>query len=217
MSAVNLAQLPKGVDHSSWQGSEKFPGGLSFGMTKATEGTGYVNPAFANQWGELWNYDPSHHTPRFAYHYFHPELPVLAQATHFVETVKAHGLLPGDNLVMDYELPADGKWPGGMAPMVAARNGCSFLNTVNGLAPNHRVLVYTNPATARTGSCMGMNNWGLWIADWGVSEPHVPAPWHDWMFWQETDKPEDMDYFNGSDSDLLVYTRMKVARLEWAR
>ena len=30
-----------------------------------------------------------------------------------------------------------------------------FLNTVNGLAPKHRVLVYTHPSFAETGACAG--------------------------------------------------------------
>lgn len=204
--------FPKGNDVSSFQGAGfKWPEGMSFGMVKATEGETYANPDFAQQWGGLWEYDAAHHTPRFAYHFFHPKDPIGPQADLFVKTVKAHGLLPGDNLVMDYEttdaLPA----------ATAARNAVSFCHAVNTAAPDARVLVYTDLSMERSGACEGLGPWYLWHAEYGVKSPTVAGPWKEWTMWQHTDTPVDESYFNGTDSDLLIFSRMKVARVVWAR
>src|SRR5260370_8490316 len=54
----------------------------------------------------------------------------------------------------------------------------------------------------------------LWIANWGVSCPSVPAAWSGWKFWQYTATGTvsgvpvsalDRDRFDGSMSDLLAY------------
>lgn len=51
----------------------------------------------------------------------------------------------------------------------------------------------------------------LWVANYGVSAPLVPAPWRVWSFWQYSDRgevpgipspQEDMDIFNGPLSQL---------------
>ena len=88
----------------------------------------------------------------------------------------------------------------------------TFLNTANGLAPDHRVLVYTNPGFAQIGACAGLNLWFLWVADYGVSSPAVPQPWSHWTFWQNGDTPVDTDRFNGTEAELLRFTRMPKSR-----
>ena len=181
-------------------------GKITFGMCKATEGTSLVDPTFAADWNAMWWLQPDHRLPRFAYHFLRPNQDPVAQAEHFVTTVKAHGLMPGDNLVMDLEVN-DGLDPG----PVAAR-GVEFLRHVNDLAPGHRVLAYTFPSFAQAGNCAGMASWSLWIADYGVSRPAVPAPWKDWTFWQNGDSPVDTDVFNGDDAALLDFCRMPAHR-----
>lgn len=195
-----------GIDVAWPQGARynwrAWAGKIQFGMTKATEGLDLIDPDLYDNWDAMWFLQPDHRLPRFAYHWFHPKDDPIHQAEFFVSAVKLHGLLPGDNLVMDLE-DNDGLH----APTVASR-AKTFLNHVNGLAPGHRILVYTNPGFAEAGNCWGLQSWYLWIANYGVTKPKVPAPWHNWTFWQSSSNPIDTDLFNGSQDDLLAFTRM---------
>lgn len=179
---------------------------IVFGMAKATEGTSLTDPDFGHNWDAMWWLRPDHRLPRFAYHFFRPNQDPVAQAVHFTATVKAHGLLPGDNLVMDLEVSD------GLDAVPVAARGVTFLRTVNDLAPGHRVLVYTMPSFAEAGNCAGMGSWHLWIANYGVERPAVPEPWKDWTFWQSGDSPVDTDVFNGDEAALLEFCRMPATR-----
>jgi lysozyme len=198
---------PQGIDVSQWQGNfdwAAYRGKLQFAMCKATEGLNTSDPDFAANWDSMWELSST--LPRFAYHFFHPAEDPQAQAQRFVATVQAQGLLPGDNFVMDLEVN-DGK----PAEIVAAQ-GVEFLRCVNDLAPGHRVLVYTYPAFAKAGNCAGMDPWFLWLAEYGVQRPTVPAPWSSWTFWQTGESPVDTDVFAGSEAQLLTFCRMPKSR-----
>ncbi len=199
----------QGIDVSSFQGAfpwQDWRGRIGFGMCKATEGGMFTDPAFGRNWDGMLAMDPCRRFPRFAYHYFRPAQDPVVQAAHLVSTVKGRGLLPGDNFVLDLEV-SDGE----LAPVVANR-AAQFLHKVNGLAPGHRVLVYTNPSFAQAGNCAGLGSWFLWIADYGVPQPAVPPPWREWTFWQHGDSPLDLDVFNGSEEQLLQFCRMPATR-----
>ena len=203
--------IVRGIDTSRWQGLDfdwrQHPG-LSFGMAKATEGTGFTDPAFRHNWDGMWWYQADHRMPRFAYHFFHAALDPVQQAEFFVLTVKQHGLLPGDNLVADFEATGQDGLNDQMPPAAFAARGVKFLITVNELAPGHRILPYSYPAFIRAGNCAGMNAWHLWIANYLVSQPEVDPPWDKWTFWQDGDSPIDTDRFNGDLAALLAFTRM---------
>jgi len=198
-----------GIDVSYAQGKFNWTaqhGHVAFGAAKATEGLTVTDPQFAANWDGMWFLNATHTVPRFAYHFFHPDDDPVAQAEHLVATVKPHGLLAGDNFLCDLET-SDGL----PAATVAAR-ARTFLAKVNALAPGHRVLVYTNPATAATGACAGLDPWFLWIADYGVSKPVVPRPWSRWTFWQNSGATLDTDRYNGTEAELLAFTRMPKSR-----
>jgi|SRR5271165_3224718 len=201
----------RGIDVSRWQGDfdwRTHPG-LSFGMAKATEGTGYTDPEFGRNWDAMWGYRADHRMPRFAYCFFHASLDPVQQAEQLVLAVKAHGLLPGDNFVLDLEATDAGTGLNDeVAPAEVARRGIAFLHAVNAMAPGHRVLVYTYPAFAQAGHTAGMEAWHLWIANYGVTQPEVPQPWSSWAFWQDGDNPVDTDRYNGDEASLLAFTRM---------
>jgi lysozyme len=202
-----VSNLP-GIDISNAQGAHwPWPaerGRISFAMAKATEGLSYTDPDFAANWAAMLKLNRM--MPRFSYHFFHAREDPAAQAERFVATVKEHGLLPGDNFVMDLET-ADG-----MAPEFIAGAGVTFLHAVNELAPGHRVLAYTYPAFAQTGACAGMDAWHLWIANYQVRTPHVPPPWTRWTFWQTGESPVDTDVFAGTEAELLAFCRMPKSR-----
>ena len=59
----------------------------------------------------------------------------------------------------------------------------------------------------------------LWQAQWGVTAPTVIKPWKNWTFWQYTSKGDglkygceslsvDMDFFNGTETDLFKYANI---------
>jgi lysozyme len=200
----------RGIDVSRWQGEFDWrtQRGLSFGMAKATEGTGLTDPEFGHNWDAMWGYRPDHRMPRYAYHFFRAAQDPIQQAEFFVLTVRKHGLLPGDNFVYDGEATREDGTNDGLPPAVVARRGVTFLRTVNEMAPGHRVLNYANPAFIRAGNCAGMGSWHLWIANYLVSKPEVPAPWTNWTHWQDGESPIDTDRYNGDLASLLAFTRM---------
>ena len=202
----------QGIDVSSWQGSFDWPawrGKVGFAMAKATEGDAITDPDFGTNWGGMWALQADHRLPRFAYSYFHASLDPVAQAAHLVATVKGHGLLPGDNLVLDLEETVSGSGENDGIPAArCAPLAVQCLREINELAPGHRVLPYLNPSWAKAGGSAGMASWYLWLADYGVPAPTAPAPWDRATFWQYTDQPIDGDRFLGDEDQLLAFTRM---------
>lgn len=206
MSALTVVQ---GIDVSNWQGSFPWPrwkGRIGFGLAKATEGDGETDPEFGHNWNGMWDLQPDHRFVRLAYSFFHPSQDPVVQAAHLVATVKGHGLLPGDNFVLDLEVDD------GLPPHVVAERAAACLQHVNALAPGHRVLLYTFPSFAQAGNCAGLNAWHLWLADYGVPAPTAPAPWGRATFWQFSDQPIDGDRFMGNEAELLAFCRMPKSR-----
>jgi len=200
----------RGIDVSRWQGDfdwRQHPG-LSFGMAKATEWD-VTDLEFRHNWDGMWAYQADHRMPRFAYCFFHASMDPVQQAGHLVTAAKQHGLLMGDNFVLDLEATnPDTGLNDDLPPHVVAERGIRFLHAVNQLAPGHRVLVYSYPAFIRAGNCAGMGAWYLWIANYLVSKPEVGPPWDRWTFWQDGDSPIDTDRFNGDLAALYAFTRM---------
>lgn len=89
----------QGEDRSSYQAILPWKG-LDFGIAKATEGTTWSDPTFAANWANL----HAAGIPRGAYHFLHPSLDPVAQAQFFLRAVEAHGLAPGDMLIIDAEI-----------------------------------------------------------------------------------------------------------------
>ncbi len=201
----------RGIDVAWPQGDYDWSqqkGRIAFGMCKATEGTGLADPHFGHNWDAMWSLQADHRLPRFAYHFFRAAEDVTRQAQFLVATVKARGLLPGDNFVLDLEATRGDGTSDGMPPHLVAARGVAFLHEVNALAPGHRILPYSYPSFIRAGNCAGMASWYLWIAEYGVPQPEVPAPWSKWTFWQDGDWPVDTDRYNGDLASLLAFTRM---------
>src|SRR5262245_19795596 len=95
----------KGLDVSGYQPNTDWPtvaqAGREFAFIKATEGTGYVNPYFDDDWSGT----KANGILRGAYHFFHPETDPTAQANHFVSTV---GPLADEDLPMVIDLEITG-------------------------------------------------------------------------------------------------------------
>ena len=206
----------QGLDVSKWQGDfnwNAWKGKIGFGAAKAAEGDAWTDPEFGRNWDSMWRMNRTHTFPRFAYLFFRARQDPVVQAAHLVATVRGHGLLPGDNFLFDLESTVAGELLNdGLTPAQCAPRAVECMRHINALAPGHRVLPYMNPAWARAGGSHGMGAWFLWLAEYGVSAPHVPAPWSKWTFWQYTDHPVDGDRFNGTEKQLLEFCRMPAKR-----
>jgi GH25 family lysozyme M1 (1,4-beta-N-acetylmuramidase) len=199
------ATQTEGVDVSAYQGnaawSTLWSSGVRWAYTKATEGTYYTNPYFAQQYNGSYGVGMI----RGAYHFATPDTTTGAtQANYFVD----HGggwskdgrTLPG---VLDiewnpYGASCYGKSAAGMVSWIA-----DFLSTYRSRTGRDAV-IYT--ATTWWTSCTG--NSGafasadpLWIARYASDPGTLPAGWSFYTMWQYTSSGTtvgDHDKFNGA-------------------
>jgi GH25 family lysozyme M1 (1,4-beta-N-acetylmuramidase) len=89
-----------------------------------------------------------------------------------------------------YDLPPviDLEWP---EPAQWGRWGCSASQIVDWVlayvgARGDSPWLYTMPGfvEALGAAAAPLGRFPLWVANWGVSSPHVPSPWRDWSAWQ---------------------------------
>jgi GH25 family lysozyme M1 (1,4-beta-N-acetylmuramidase) len=202
--ATAAVQTP-GMDVSSWQGDVNWGGaaanGARFAYIKATEGTGYTNPYFAQQ------YDGSYNAGliRGAYHFALPNASSGAtQANYFV----SHGggwSRDGKTLppALDIEYNPYGATCYGLSQSAMVSWIRDFSNTVLSRTGRYPV-IYTT--TDWWTSCTG-NNGGfgttnpLWIARYASSVGTLPNGWSYQTIWQYASSgtfPGDQDLFNGA-------------------
>ena len=122
-------------------------------------------------------------------------------------------LQPGDlPPTLDLEV-TDGN--SGAVITAAAEQWLDYVGAATGVEP----ILYTGPSFVNDtlGSPAGLETHAqLWVANWGVSCPDVPAPFTSFAFWQDDDMGTvagipgasnvDTDVFNGSASDLAALT-----------
>ena len=207
-----VTQTP-GMDVSSYQGAVNWSSaashGAKFAYIKATEGTGYTNPEFAQQ------YNGSYHAGiiRGAYHFALPNVSSGAtQANYFVN----HGggwskdgktLPPAIDLEYNpYGSSCYGKTHAQMVSWIR-----DFANTIKARTGRDMV-IYTSTSwwTLCTGNNNTFGNNPLWVARYASSVGTLPAGWGFYTIWQNADHgvfPGDHDYFNGA------YDRVKAFAL----
>ncbi len=195
-----------GIDVSSHQGNVDWASywsqGVRWAYTKATEGTYYRNPYFAQQYNGSYNQGMI----RGAYHFATPNTTSGAtQANYFVD----HG----------GGWSADGKTLPGMLDMEANPYGAecyglsasAMVNWIASFSDQYRtrtgrdVVIYTSRSwwstcTGNTTAFSGTNP--LDFASWGSSPGALPGGWPYYTFWQFTDSPVDKNWFNGDYSRL---------------
>jgi lysozyme len=204
MSAATKIQ---GIDVSHFQGTVNWQevklAGMKFAIVKATEGQTSVDPQFKNNWQNI-------HAAgllRGAYHFFDAGVDGSAQARHFLQTAPlAAGDLPP---VIDVEAAASA---GNATILQEVQN---WLNTVE-QALNRLPMIYTTASFWNSHLNHNFGNYPLWVAEYGVAVPKIPAGWSNWQFWQYSQSGKvngvtgsvDMDYFNGSYADLLAFLQL---------
>ncbi|MEV4560514.1 lysozyme [Kitasatospora sp. NPDC049285] len=195
----------RGMDVSSWQGnvawSTAYANGARFAYTKATEGTGYTNPYFAQQYNGSYNVGMI----RGAYHFALPNASSGAtQANYFVN----HGggwskdgktLPPALDIEYNpYGATCYGLTQAGMVSWIR-----DFSNTVHSRTGRYPVIYTTTDwwttCTGNNGSFGATNP--LWIARYAASVGTLPNGWSYQTIWQYADSgtfPGDQNYFNGA-------------------
>ena len=201
-----------GIDVSSHQGDVDWPHwwsqGVRFAYVKATEGTGYINPKYDQQ------YDGSYQVGmvRGAYHFALPDRSDgAAQANYFVD----HGggwsadgrTLPGA-LDVEYNPYGDDKCYGLTSEAMVAwvRQFSETYRNRTGRFPT----IYTSTSwwdmcTGRLGDFTATNP--LWVARYAESVGPLPHRWSAHAIWQHSSTPIDQNLFNGTLDDLVALAR----------
>ena len=208
----NSQNILRGIDVASWQGTPDWravaASGISFAITKATEGVGYLNPTFARNWLEI----RAAGIVRGAYHFAElgtntPE----AEADYFLANVRrVGGLAEGDLLALDLE-DKDGSLKRANDVGGWALSWLRYVERQTGVAP----LLYTAPSVITEHSLVSypaLAGYPLWLASYRDGVPPVPAPWTEIAIWQHSDKGSvpgivgnvDLNRFMGTADELAA-------------
>lgn len=202
---VDPAATVEGVDVSSHQGnvawSTLWNSGVRFAYVKATEGTGYRNPYFTQQYNG--SYDVG--MIRGAYHFALPNASSgAAQAAYFADNGggwSADGrTLPG---VLDIEYNPYGSTCYGLSQSAMVDWIRDFSDTYRART-GRDVVIYTTTDwwTQCTGNNAGFGATNpLWIARYASTPGTLPAGWGFHTFWQYTSTGPtvgDHNLFNGA-------------------
>jgi len=197
VAAANDNLPARGVDVSHYQGHVDWRAvenaGVGFAFLKATEGGTYTDPTFRRHWAAL----GETRILRGAYHRFKPTRDAAAQAAHFLAVVPVReGDLPP---VLDVEATE------GVSDARLIRGVRTWLSTVE-RRTGVRPIVYTKPGFRRAHLGTALDDYPLWIAEYGVESPSHAR----WTFWQHSERGRvpgiekivDLDRFNGTHADL---------------
>ncbi|AXG80236.1 lysozyme [Streptomyces paludis] len=208
---TNRAEQTEGVDVSSHQGNVDWPAlwntGVKWSYNKATEGTYYKNPYFAQQYNGSFDIGMI----RGAYHFATPDTTSGAtQATYFVNNgggwSRDGRTLPG---ALDIEWNPYGASCYGKTPAQLVAWITDFTTTYRTLTGRDAV-IYT--ATSWWKDCTGNSSaFGatnpLWIARYNTTVGELPAGWAYQTMWQYTSTGPivgDHSKFNGSLDRVVV-------------
>lgn len=164
------------IDISVYQGeinwSQIKADAIELAIIKATEGIGFTDPRFAQNWASA----KAAGVPRGAYHFAHPDAgnDAIAEASYFLGIVQAHGLDPADVLAEDYEVLGGG-----------AAWSLGFLGHLESLVAN-LLAFYSNYSGCSRVNDSRMAAFLLWLAypGDGVHAPICPKPWTSIALWQ---------------------------------
>ncbi|WP_280637246.1 peptidoglycan-binding protein [Alkalihalobacillus sp. BA299] len=217
MQARN-SQNALGLDVSHHQGSIDWPkvkaAGKSFVFIKVTEGVGFIDPKFHE------NYVAAKKEGFIvgAYHYATPAIDdAIEEADYFVDTLlKFNALQKGDlPPVLDLEehrgLNKDEltNW---------ARNWINRVKERIGIEP----IIYSYPWFIDTHLHPTLHDIPLWFARYGVNQPRDYGGWNRWTFLQYTasgsvngiNGPVDLNEFDGTVEDLKEFVSLATQNLK---
>jgi lysozyme len=217
----------KGVDvsryrgHINWQ-KVKNETDVAFGITKATQGIFSIDETFDTNWVGMRKVN----LIRGAFHFFLPKAYAIAQANHFLKVVGEilHETdLPPILDVEDYPLWVREAWRSIPVSTRIARiqQWLDRVESVTGRVP----MIYTSASSwqAITGNSQAFSRYLLWVANYGVLTPAVPANnWggRGWFMWQFTEHgvvsgitpPTDINWYRDNVDSLKVHLGITEAR-----
>jgi GH25 family lysozyme M1 (1,4-beta-N-acetylmuramidase) len=207
---AQAATYVPGMDVSSYQGNVNWQGaynnGARFAYVKATEGTGYTNPYFAQQYNGSYNVGMI----RGAYHFAHPDYSSGSyQADYFINNGGGWSS-DGKTLppALDIEYNPSGATCYGLSQASMVNWIAAFSNEVH-YRTNKYPMIYTtfdwwNTCTGNSSAFASTNP--FWIAIYGSTPPtSIPAGTYTWTMWQNASSgifPGDQDQFNGAYTQL---------------
>lgn len=190
-----------GIDVSHYQGTIDWRQArqldITFAFIKATEGVTGVDPNFKVYWTD----SRAMGVLCGAYHFYQPGDDPEKQAHHFLETA-APG--PGDlRPVLDVEVSNE------IEPAQIVDGIQTWLETVQ-QAIAVEPIIYTSPEFWNGLRTDQFGDYPLWVANYGVKTPELPAGWSAWTFWQYSQSKRirgvqgivDLDVFNGTIEQL---------------
>ncbi|WP_196000181.1 LysM peptidoglycan-binding domain-containing protein [Clostridium sp. 1001271B_151109_B4] len=194
----------KGIDISNWQGSIDFSqvknSGTQIVYILASQGNYFIDSYLQ----EFYNGAISNGLLVGFYHFFDPAVSVESQAEYFINAIK--GLTSNCKLVLDLEKA------GSYGASELSKLAVEFLEKVKELTDTE-VAIYTYVSFANNNivSGYGLENYPLWIAEYGVNSPQGNPIWgNSYAGWQYSDTGSvagingnvDMDVF--TEEMLLV-------------
>lgn len=199
---VTGTSLREGIDVSSYSGTVDWDrvlaAGKTFAFAKATEGVDLADPSFAGHWSAM----KKAGIARGAYHFYVTEDDPAAQAKFFIETVD---LMPGDLVpTVDIERIGHGT-ESGLADRLR-----TFLEAIEahyGVRP----IIYTNTNFWDANLDDSFGDYPLWVAEYGVDAPKLPAGWTDWYLWQSQGNAKVAGVEQDADLD-----RGNPSRVDWS-
>ena len=217
-----MATVP-GIDVSYWNAGIDWPmvraAGQRFTFVKASEGDGYLDPTFDDNWRGA----RTAGLFRGAYHFFRANVDAKKQANRFIDYVKSmndNGELPP---VLDLETH-DGQ----SRDKIIAR-AKTWLDLVEA-AFGRKPIIYSRQyflqdyfSEAGGGPPSWAKDHPLWLAQYPNNyvegmQPYLPRGWFKWTFWQYSDKGRvnginakvDLNVFNGSLEELYKFAGSEI-------
>jgi GH25 family lysozyme M1 (1,4-beta-N-acetylmuramidase) len=210
-----------GPDVSSYQPSTGWAAvrttGNEFGISKATQGTGYTNPSFAHDMAGL----RAIGMVRGAYHFATPRdhpgaSGAAAEAAHYASVVAAQGGL-ADRQAFRPILDLEGTYVSGIGAATVSAWAIAWFAEANRRLGTHGGIVYANYYDARdqmNGSQLAPAGHQLWLAAYTTSIPSTPPGWPSYPIQQYTNharipgvtSPCDRSVVRGDQAALLSTT-----------
>jgi GH25 family lysozyme M1 (1,4-beta-N-acetylmuramidase) len=201
-----LASVP-GIDVSGHQGNVNWPAqwnaGKRFVWVKATEGTGYRNPYFGQQYNGSFNQG----FIRGAYHFALPDRSSGATQANFFSSNGGGWSGDGKTLpgALDMEYNPYGATCYGLSKSAMTSWIKSFSDTYKARW-NKYPAIYTSTSwwsQCVSGDFSGTNP--LWVARYAGSVGTLPCCWGQYTVWQYSSSPIDQNTFNGAYDRLVVF------------
>ena len=203
-----LQAVVYGIDVSSWQGNVNWSyywnQGYRFAYVKATEGTSYRNPYFAQQYNGSYNIGMI----RGAYHFALPNVSSGATQANFFASNGGGWSADGRTLpgTLDIEYNPYGATCYGLSAWSMVNWILSFSDTYHARTGRWPVIYTTTnwwaTCTGNVGDFSSTNP--LWIARYASTPGALPYRWSYYTFWQYSSSPIDQNVFNGGYDRLVA-------------